>query len=156
MKKKNPTFLTFSNFSGWPGTLLLTYFNYFGFSALYASHWKCKTCGVSHKATLKVAYFWGYFGGDPKSHFLVTFEPLLRPLLTFRGFGDSRRSAASQPKTQRYSIVSSFPTSLHFCTSLHISPHLLWLSCSFSYGAVKPADCPSICQGVDMGKPCKM
>ena len=38
--------------------------------------------------------FWGYFGGDPQSHFLVTFE-----LLSFRGFGASRRSAASEMLT---------------------------------------------------------
>ena len=33
---ENPTFLAYfpPNFSGWPGTLFLTCFNYFGFSAL--------------------------------------------------------------------------------------------------------------------------
>ena len=70
------------------------------------------TFGVSPKVTPKIAwkvafwpdkwlrsgfsgsksYFWGYFGGDPESHFLVTFVLLL----VFRGFGASRRSAASQ------------------------------------------------------------
>ena len=41
--------------------------------------------------------FWGTLGGDP---FLVTFELLL----TFRGFGGSRRSAASQPKRLAFEI----------------------------------------------------
>ena len=39
-------------------------------------------------------YFQGYVGWDPDSHFLVAFEPLS----IFRGFGGSRRSAASQHK----------------------------------------------------------
>ena len=54
---------------------------------------------MSHFSGQKVTFWVTFrvtFGGDPESHFLVTFELLL----IFRGFGASRRSGTSQVKSR--------------------------------------------------------
>ena len=75
---------------------------------------------MSHFSGQKVTFgvtFRVTFGGDPESHFLVTFELLL----IFRGFGEARRSAASQPKGPF--LGSKFPPLL---TCFHLAENV-WL-----------------------------
>ena len=69
-------------------------------------------------------HFWGYFGGDPESHFLVTFELLL----IRRGFGGFRGVAFSL----RTSSTTTRDRNLQFRGAVTPLEALHWIFCFFS------------------------